>query len=216
MGLKHCCTGLWSLKRWRKLAEGQRGGDLGEYPSWLRMPSGRGLRALFSLAFLKFPGTPKLIPAPRLDDKRGMIFFKWLKSKAPKRSRYPWSSGKSRFSPGAYTHSDLRKPSWKHFPRWVTACPVLSWQCYSTMWWVPWASQQGSIACGVTGPTKLGCPCGSSWSSPTPWRSRWEASCAQLFFSSLFIDEPVVEWRWSVPGEGQHLDSHFTFLSPCG
>ena len=35
-----------------------------------------------------------------------MVFFKWLKSKAPKRSRYPWSSGKSRSSPGAWrTHT---------------------------------------------------------------------------------------------------------------
>lgn len=30
-----------------------------------------GKSPLLSLAFLKFPGTPKLIPAPRLDDERG-------------------------------------------------------------------------------------------------------------------------------------------------
>ena len=34
--------------------------------------------------------------------------------------------------------------------------------------------------------------------------------CSALF-SSLFIDDLGAEWRRSVPGEEQHLDSHFTF-----
>lgn len=57
------------LKKVSRRSEGMGLGRISLITENAKWPGGK--RPLLSLAFLKFPGTPKLIPAPRLDDERG-------------------------------------------------------------------------------------------------------------------------------------------------